>query len=88
MPTKRFCQGNANLSPRGSPLGRGQESMAASLGVSPRQLRRLLDELKTANYLEIEVRKGRGPHQDLSRNRSRRSGRGAAKPAIRDRPNL
>lgn len=61
--------------------------MAASLGVSPRQLRRLLDELKTANYLEIEVRKGRGPHQDLSRNRSRRSGRGAAEPVIRDRSN-
>jgi hypothetical protein len=39
---------------------RGQESMATSLGVSPRQLRRLLEELKTVNYLEIEVRKGRG----------------------------
>ncbi|WP_295226103.1 hypothetical protein [uncultured Brevundimonas sp.] len=39
---------------------RGQESMATSLGVSPRQLRRLLDELQTADYLEIEVRKGRG----------------------------
>ncbi|MBU2230748.1 MAG: hypothetical protein KKG69_05675 [Alphaproteobacteria bacterium] len=34
--------------------------MATSLGVSPRQLRRLLEELKTANYIEIEVRKGRG----------------------------
>jgi hypothetical protein len=39
---------------------RGQESMTTSLGVSPRQLRRLLEELKTVNYLEIEVRKGRG----------------------------
>lgn len=39
---------------------RGQESMATSLGVSPRQLRRLLDELQTADYLEVEVRRGRG----------------------------
>ncbi|MFB7881660.1 hypothetical protein [Brevundimonas diminuta] len=45
------CQGGA---------WRGQENMAASLGVSPRQLRRLLDELQTADHLEIEVRKGRG----------------------------
>ncbi|WP_295218459.1 hypothetical protein [uncultured Brevundimonas sp.] len=34
--------------------------MAASLGVSPRQLRRLLEELQAADYLEIEVRRGRG----------------------------
>lgn len=39
---------------------RGQESMAAGLGVSPRQLRRLLDELEAASYLQVEVRKGRG----------------------------
>lgn len=39
---------------------RGQESMAARLGVSPRQLRRLLDELEAASYLQVEVRKGRG----------------------------
>lgn len=39
---------------------RGQESMAASLGVSARQLRRLLDELEEASYLQVEVRKGRG----------------------------
>ncbi|NWE51216.1 hypothetical protein [Brevundimonas sp. P7753] len=39
---------------------RGQESMAAGLGVSPRQLRRLLDELESASYLQVEVRKGRG----------------------------
>lgn len=39
---------------------RGQESMAASLGVSARQLRRLLDELEAASYLQVEVRKGRG----------------------------
>lgn len=39
---------------------RGQESMAANLGVSARQLRRLLDELEAASYLQVEVRKGRG----------------------------
>ncbi|WP_312780574.1 hypothetical protein [Brevundimonas sp.] len=39
---------------------RGQESMAASLGVSTRQLRRLLEELEAASYLQVEVRKGRG----------------------------
>jgi len=39
---------------------RGQESMASSLGVSPRQLRRLLEELQTADYLDVEVRRGRG----------------------------
>lgn len=38
---------------------RGQDSMAASLGLSDRQLRRLLKELEAAAYLEIEVRKGR-----------------------------
>lgn len=36
---------------------RGQESMAAGLGVSARQLRRLLDELEVASYLQVEVRK-------------------------------
>ncbi len=49
-----------DLNPCEGGAWRGQESMSASLGVSPRQLRRLLEELKTANYLEIEVRKGRG----------------------------
>ena len=39
---------------------RGQESMAAGLGVSARQLRRLLEELEAAAYLQVEVRKGRG----------------------------
>jgi len=39
---------------------RGQESMAAGLGISARQLRRLLDELEAASYLQVEVRKGRG----------------------------
>jgi len=34
--------------------------MAAGLGVSARQLRRLLDELEAASYLQVEVRKGRG----------------------------
>ena len=38
---------------------RGQDSMAASLGLSDRQLRRLLKQLETAAYLQIEVRKGR-----------------------------
>ena len=33
--------------------------MAASLGLSDRQLRRLLKQLETAAYLQIEVRKGR-----------------------------
>ena len=39
---------------------RGQASMAAGLGVSERQLRRLLDELEAASYLQVEVRRGRG----------------------------
>lgn len=39
---------------------RGQESMAVGLGVSARQLRRLLEELEAASYLQVEVRKGRG----------------------------
>lgn len=39
---------------------RGQASMAAGLGVSARQLRRLLGELEAASYLQVEVRKGRG----------------------------
>lgn len=38
---------------------RGQESMAASLGQSDRQLRRHLTDLQEAGYLEIDVRKGR-----------------------------
>ena len=38
---------------------RGQDSMAASLGLSDRQLRRLLKQLETAAYLQIEVRRGR-----------------------------
>lgn len=49
-----------DLNPCEGGAWRGQESMAASLGVSPRQLRRLLDELQTADYLEVEVRRGRG----------------------------
>lgn len=39
---------------------RGQTSMAAVLGVSDRQLRRLLNELQQAGYLTIDVRRGRG----------------------------
>lgn len=38
---------------------RSQDSIAASLGLSDRQVRRLLKKLETAAYLEIEVRKGR-----------------------------
>ena len=49
-----------DLNPCEGGAWRSQESMAASLGVSPRQLRRLLEELQTADYLEIEVRRGRG----------------------------
>ena len=39
---------------------RGQTSMAAVLGVSDRQLRRLLNELQQAGYLTVAVRRGRG----------------------------
>lgn len=39
---------------------RGQTSMAAVLGVSDRQLRRLLSELQQAGYLTVDVRRGRG----------------------------
>jgi hypothetical protein len=49
-----------DLNPSEGGAWRGQESMATSLGVSPRQLRRLLEELQTAHYLEVEVRRGRG----------------------------
>ncbi len=49
-----------DLNPCEGGAWRGQESMASSLGVSPRQLRRLLEELQTADYLEVEVRRGRG----------------------------
>lgn len=49
-----------DLNPCEGGAWRGQESMAASLGVSPRQLRRLLEELQAAEYLDIEVRRGRG----------------------------
>lgn len=38
---------------------RGQDSMAASLGLSDRHVRRLLKQLEAAAYLKIEVRKGR-----------------------------
>lgn len=49
-----------DLNPCEGGAWRGQESMATSLGVSPRQLRRHLDELQSADYLEVEVRRGRG----------------------------
>lgn len=38
----------------------GQESMAACLGFGVRQIRRLLEELEAAKYLQVEIRKGRG----------------------------
>lgn len=38
---------------------RSQESMAASLGVTTRQLRRVLKVLEDAGYLDVEHRKGR-----------------------------
>ena len=49
-----------DLNPCEGGAWRGQESMATSLGVSPRQLRRLLGELQNTHYLEVEVRRGRG----------------------------
>lgn len=49
-----------DLNPCEGGAWRGQGSMATSLGVSPRQLRRLLEELQTADYLDVEVRRGRG----------------------------
>lgn len=39
---------------------RGQESMAEKLGISSRQVRRALAELKAASYLKVEIGKGRG----------------------------
>ena len=39
---------------------RGQEGMAEALGIGVRQLRRLMDDLSRAGYLQIEVRRGRG----------------------------
>ena len=44
---------------------RGQESMAACLGLSVRHLRRALSELIEASYLQIEV--GTGPVPSRSR---------------------
>ncbi|WP_046651716.1 hypothetical protein [Brevundimonas diminuta] len=49
-----------DLNPCEGGAWRGQESMATSLGVSPRQLRRLIEELQASDYLEVEVRRGRG----------------------------
>lgn len=39
---------------------RGQEGMAEALGIGVRQLRRLMNDLSRAGYLQIEVRRGRG----------------------------
>ncbi|MGO4410637.1 MULTISPECIES: hypothetical protein [unclassified Brevundimonas] len=49
-----------DLNPSEGGAWRGQGSMAASLDLSDRQLRRLLKQLETAAYLQIEVQKGRG----------------------------
>ena len=49
-----------DLNPCEGGAWRGQERMATSLGVSPRQLRRLIEELQASDYLEVEVRRGRG----------------------------
>lgn len=49
-----------DLNPCEGGAWRGQESMATSLGVSPRQLRRHLKDLQAAGYLEVEVRRGCG----------------------------
>ena len=48
-----------DLNPSEGGAWRGQDSIAASLVLSDRQLRRLLKQLETAGYLQIDVRKGR-----------------------------
>lgn len=49
-----------DLNPLQGGAWRGQDSMSELLGVSERQLRRLLSELKKAGFLDIEVQKGKG----------------------------
>lgn len=49
-----------DLNPLQGGAWRGQDSMSELLGVSERQLRRLLSELERAGFLDIEIQKGRG----------------------------
>ncbi|WP_406852978.1 hypothetical protein WEU32_04155 [Brevundimonas sp. BH3] len=49
-----------DLNPLQGGAWRGQDSMSELLGVSERQLRRLLSELQAAGFLDIEIQKGRG----------------------------
>lgn len=49
-----------DLNPLQGGAWRGQDSMSELLGVSERQLRRLLSELQNAGFLDIEIQKGRG----------------------------
>lgn len=49
-----------DLNPLQGGAWRGQDSMSELLGVSERQLRRLLSELQEAGFLDIEIHKGRG----------------------------
>ena len=49
-----------DLNPLQGGAWRGQDSMSELLGVSERQLRRLLSELEKAGFLDIEIQKGRG----------------------------
>lgn len=49
-----------DLNPLQGGAWRGQDSMSELLGVSERQLRRLLSELQKAGFLDIEIQKGRG----------------------------
>ena len=49
-----------DLNPLQGGAWRGQGSMSELLGVSERQLRRLLSELEKAGFLDIEIQKGRG----------------------------
>lgn len=49
-----------DLNPLQRGAWRGQDSMSELLGVSERQLRRLLSELQKAGFLDIDIQKGRG----------------------------
>lgn len=49
-----------DLNPLQGGAWRGQDSMSELLGVSERQLRRVLSELQKAGFLDIEIQKGRG----------------------------
>lgn len=49
-----------DLNPLQGGAWRGQDSMSELLGVSERQLRRLLSELQQSGFIDIEIQKGRG----------------------------